>query len=118
MYFALNISLSPPPVYSCQNRSHLDIISYSSPEDVKASYLGNRLVYQYSIADYASSVPSSKGEKIGYRLYQIQKYRVNLSGTNEYQYQHVSDTAKPRINPSLLRVITLPTLLQCSEYTC
>ncbi|GBM11265.1 hypothetical protein AVEN_267829-1 [Araneus ventricosus] len=43
-----------------------------------------------------------KGEWIGYRLYLIQKYQVNVSGTNEYQYQHVSDTAKPCINPSLV----------------
>ncbi|GBM07997.1 hypothetical protein AVEN_71444-1 [Araneus ventricosus] len=43
-----------------------------------------------------------KGEWIGYWLYQIQKYQVNVSGTNEYQYQHVSDTAKTCINPSLL----------------
>ncbi|GBM00378.1 hypothetical protein AVEN_210874-1 [Araneus ventricosus] len=42
-----------------------------------------------------------KGEWIGYWLYQIQKYQVNLSGTNEYQYPHVSDTAKTCINPSL-----------------
>ncbi|GBM77872.1 hypothetical protein AVEN_24621-1 [Araneus ventricosus] len=42
-----------------------------------------------------------KGEWIGYRLYQIQKYQVSVSGTNEYQYQHASDTAKPCIDPSL-----------------
>ncbi|GBM33705.1 hypothetical protein AVEN_233654-1 [Araneus ventricosus] len=42
-----------------------------------------------------------KGEWIGYWLYQIQKYQVNVSGTNEYQYPHVSDTAKTCINPSL-----------------
>ncbi|GBM63467.1 hypothetical protein AVEN_260901-1 [Araneus ventricosus] len=29
-----------------------------------------------------------KGKWIGYRLYQIQKYQVNVSGTNEYQYPH------------------------------
>ncbi|GBN72219.1 hypothetical protein AVEN_245132-1 [Araneus ventricosus] len=44
-----------------------------------------------------------KGEWIGYWLYQIQKYQVNVSGTNEYQYPHVSDTAKTCINPSLLQ---------------
>ncbi|GBO21743.1 hypothetical protein AVEN_13866-1 [Araneus ventricosus] len=43
-----------------------------------------------------------KGEWIGYWLYQIQKYQVNVSGTNEYQYPHVSDTAKTCINPSLM----------------
>ncbi|GBM32369.1 hypothetical protein AVEN_239768-1 [Araneus ventricosus] len=42
-----------------------------------------------------------KGEWMGYWLYQIQKYQVNVSGTNEYQYPHVSDTAKTCINPSL-----------------
>ncbi|GBM64230.1 hypothetical protein AVEN_167258-1 [Araneus ventricosus] len=42
-----------------------------------------------------------KGEWIGYWLYQIQKYQVNVSGTNEYQYHHVSDTPKTCINPSL-----------------
>ncbi|GBN54744.1 hypothetical protein AVEN_68610-1 [Araneus ventricosus] len=42
-----------------------------------------------------------RGEWNGYWLYQIQKYQVNVSGTNEYQYPHVSDTAKTCINPSL-----------------
>ncbi|GBL72297.1 hypothetical protein AVEN_115254-1 [Araneus ventricosus] len=89
------LSLSPPPVYSCQNRSHLDNISNSSP---KASYLGNRLVYQYPIADY--SVPFQRRMD---RLPSVSdtKVQVNLSGTNQYQYQHVSDTATPCINPSL-----------------
>ncbi|GBO10821.1 hypothetical protein AVEN_149631-1 [Araneus ventricosus] len=43
-----------------------------------------------------------RGEWNGYWLYQIQKYQVNVSGTNEYQYPHVSDTAKTCINPSLM----------------
>ncbi|GBN81076.1 hypothetical protein AVEN_187167-1 [Araneus ventricosus] len=42
-----------------------------------------------------------KGEWIGYWVYQIQKYQVNVSGTNAYQYPPVSDTAKTCINPSL-----------------
>ncbi|GBM73685.1 hypothetical protein AVEN_177736-1 [Araneus ventricosus] len=29
-------------------------------------------------------------------------YQVNVSGTNEYQYQDVSNTAKTCINPSLI----------------
>ncbi|GBL72951.1 hypothetical protein AVEN_128133-1 [Araneus ventricosus] len=44
-----------------------------------------------------------KGEWISYRPYQTYKYQVNVSGTNEYQYQHISDTAKPCINPTLNR---------------
>ncbi|GBN23151.1 hypothetical protein AVEN_71596-1 [Araneus ventricosus] len=43
-----------------------------------------------------------RGEWNGYWLYQIQKYQVNVSGTNEYRYPHVSDTAKTCINPSLV----------------
>ncbi|GBM66624.1 hypothetical protein AVEN_109029-1 [Araneus ventricosus] len=55
---------------------------------------------------YSTRLPTTqfrfKGEWIGYWPFQIQKYQVNVSGTNEYQYQHVSDTAKPCINPTLI----------------
>ncbi|GBM43926.1 hypothetical protein AVEN_125116-1 [Araneus ventricosus] len=51
-----------------------------------------------------------KGEWIGYWLYQIQKYQVNVSGTNEHQYPHVSDTAKTCINPSLVGGNSTPTI--------
>ncbi|GBL83835.1 hypothetical protein AVEN_132709-1 [Araneus ventricosus] len=54
--------------------------------------------YHYPLADYP--VPYRQ-EGIGYRLYQIQKYQVKVSGTSAYQYQLVPDTGKPGINPTL-----------------
>ncbi|GBN64888.1 hypothetical protein AVEN_7508-1 [Araneus ventricosus] len=46
-------------------------------------------------------VPSGR-EGIGYRLYQVQKYQVKVSGRNKYQYQPVPDTEKTGINPTLV----------------